>query len=67
MANVGGGRGGKAGRNPAMSVQEIVPSSVWTEDEKCHYLIIDLPGTEFSSPDISDYLLIIIYSFNIYM
>ena len=55
MANVRGNKGGKVGRNSSdqPSFQEIVQSNVWSDDEKCHYLIVDLPGTEFSSSHIS--------------
>lgn len=51
MATVEGAKEGKTRRNSSdhLSFQDIVPSSGWSEDEKCHYLLVDLPGIEFSS------------------
>ncbi|PWA43044.1 HSP20-like chaperone [Artemisia annua] len=28
----------------SLSVEEFVPPSAWTEDQTCHYLLVDLPG-----------------------
>ncbi|WKA08365.1 hypothetical protein VitviT2T_026094 [Vitis vinifera] len=46
MASVEGAKEGKTRRNSSdhLSFQDIVPSSGWSEDEKCHYLLVDLPG-----------------------
>ena len=28
----------------SLAVEEFVPPSAWTEDQTCHYLLVDLPG-----------------------